>query len=154
MRALERRSRWLMPTRRVGELGKQVSGSYGADIGTSLTSSPRPSSTPADVKERHRRPFSLRLHQLVPFQLAMFVPDLVVAVALEFQRFGLENVPYAQTGPTFDPQSLWRIPDNINVMALEPTVRTIRFRDAKILNSRRAGNRGKANWKKTTLVSA
>jgi hypothetical protein len=97
----------------------------------------------ADVKERHRRkPFSLRLHQLVPFQLVMFVPDLIIAVALEFQRFGLETFPFAQTEPMFNPESLWRIPEDINVSPLAPTARTIRPPDVEILNARRAGNRG------------
>jgi len=107
-----------------------------------------------DVRLKHRRSrFLLPIHALIPFQIVMLIPDLVVAVAIEFQRVGLESVPYSRTEPTFDPDSLWRISDNINVMALAPQIRKVSAQDICVLNDRRAGNRGRANRHETTPVS-
>jgi hypothetical protein len=55
-------------------------------------------------------PFGLSLNQFIPFQMAMLMPDLVLAVALEFERLGLSVVPHGRTEPTLDPQTVWRIP--------------------------------------------
>jgi hypothetical protein len=98
-------------------------------------------------------PFGLQLNQFGPFQMAMLMPDLVLAVALEFERRGLSHVPHARTDPVFDPETLWRIPANINVAALPPPARRIRSQDKSILQARRAGNRGRANQRQTTPVS-
>jgi hypothetical protein len=95
----------------------------------------------ARLKHRHN-PFLLPLQALIPFQIVMLIPDLVIAVAIEFQCFGLESVPYSRTEPTFDPESLWRIPNNINVMALPPQIRKVSTQDIYVLNARRAGSRG------------
>ena len=98
-------------------------------------------------------PLGLSFNQFVPFQMAMLMPDLVLAVALEFERLGLSVVPHARTEPTLDPETLWRIPPDINVVPLPPPIRKIRPQDLAVLNKRRAGNRGKAKVRKTTPVS-
>ena len=97
--------------------------------------------------------FGLSVNQLLPFQMAMLMPDLVLAVALEFKRHGLSVVPHAQTEPTLDPETLWRIPTDINVVPLPPPNRKISAQDLVVLKDRRAGNRGSANIRKTTPVS-
>jgi len=109
----------------------------------------------ARIKSRNRPfdPFGLSVNQIVPFQMAMLMPDLVLAVALEFERLGLSVVPHARTEPTLDPETLWRIPPDINVVPFPLPIRKIRAQDLVVLNNRRAGNRGKANLRKTTPVS-
>jgi hypothetical protein len=98
-------------------------------------------------------PLGLSLDQFGPFQVAMLMPDLVLAVALEFERRGLSHVPHARTEPVLDPETLWRIPQDINVAPLSPPAREIRSQDIVLLNARRAGNRGRANQRETTPVS-
>ena len=98
-------------------------------------------------------PSGLPENQLVPFQMALLMPDFVIAVALSFERLGLSDVPHALAEPTLDPEMLWRIPPDINVVPIPPPDRKIRPRDVVVLNERRAGNRGKAKVRKTTPVS-
>ena len=103
-----------------------------------------------------RKPFGpsgLAWNQLIPFQMAMLIPDLVIAVALNFEDLGLSFVPHALAEPTLDPETLWRIPPDINVVPVPPPVRKIRAQDVVVLNKRRAGNRGKRKVRKTTPVS-
>jgi hypothetical protein len=95
-------------------------------------------------------PFGLSEDQLLPFQMALLMPDLAIAAALDFERLGLSVVPHALEEPTLDPETVWRIPPDINVAPLPPVVRKIRSPDLVVLNNRRAGNRGKA---KTTPIS-
>jgi hypothetical protein len=97
-------------------------------------------------------PDGLSFNQFVPFQMAMLLPDLVLAVGIELERLGLSVVPHARAEPTLDPETLWRIPPDINVAPLPPPIRKIRPQDLVVLNNRRAGNRGKANVRKTTPV--
>jgi len=110
----------------------------------------------AEARTRYRNkplePSGLRFGQFIPFQMAMLMPDLVLAVALEFQRVGLSVVPHARSEPTLDPETLWRIPADINVAPLPPPPRKIRAQDLVVLKDRRAGNRGKANAPTTTPV--
>jgi hypothetical protein len=105
----------------------------------------------AEARTRYREKpfgtFGLTSDQLIPFQMAILMPDFVIAVALEFERLGLSTVPDSCTEPALDPQTLWRIPRDINVVALSPPSRKIRSEDLQVLNNRRAGNRGKANRK-------
>ena len=84
--------------------------------------------------------------------MTMLLPDLVVAVGLEFERHGLNLVPYSRSEPSLDPETLWRIPPDINVAPLAPPARRIRAQDLKVLHNRRAGNRGLANRRKSTPV--
>jgi hypothetical protein len=103
----------------------------------------------AEARTRYRNkqlePSGLRFDQFIPFQMAMLMPDLVFAVALEFQRVGLSIVPHARTEPTLDPETMWRIPADVNVAPLPPPTRMIRAQDLVVLKDRRAGNRGIAN---------
>ena len=103
----------------------------------------------------HNQPFGplgLSVIQIIPFQMAMLMPDLVLAVALEFERYGLSVVPHARTEPALDPETVWRIPSDINVAPFPLPIRKMRAQDLKVLNNRRAGNRGKAKVRKTTPV--
>jgi hypothetical protein len=103
-----------------------------------------------------RKPFGpsgLAWNQRIPFQMAMLMPDLVIAVALNLEDLGLSVVPHALAEPMLDPETLWRIPPDINVVPVSPPVRKIRRQDLAVLNKRRAGNRGKAKVRKTTPIS-
>lgn len=105
----------------------------------------------AEVNARFRgRPPRLSPTQFQPFPLAFLLPDLVLAVSLEFARFGRSKGGDPRLKPALDPATHWRIPDNINVKPLPPPLRKLRPQDIRALNNRRAGNRGR---KKTTPVS-
>jgi hypothetical protein len=112
--------------------------------------------TAAEARTRFRNkpfePFGLWFDQFIPFQMAMLMPDLVLAVGLEFERVGLSAVPHGRTQPILDSATVWRIPPDINVAPLLPPTRKIRPQDLVVLNNRRAGNRGKANVPKATPV--
>jgi len=103
----------------------------------------------AEARTRYRnKPLwqgGLRWSQFIPFQMTMLMPDLVLAVGLEFQRVGLSAVTDSRTEPVLDPATVWHIPPNINVVPIPPPIRKIRAEDLVVLNHRRAGNRGKAN---------
>jgi hypothetical protein len=102
-------------------------------------------------------PFGLNWDQVRSFQMAMLMPDLVLAVALDCERLGLSVVPHGRTEATLDPQTVWCIPPDINVTLLPLLKRRIRGQDLSVLNGRRAGNRGKAKkaarLHKTTPIS-
>ena len=99
---------------------------------------------------RRDEPFGLSENQFSPFQMTMLMPDFVLCVALEFQRLGLSSASDASTEPMsdaeakLDPETLWRIPLDINVVPIPPPTRKIRAEDIAVLNARRAGNRGRA----------
>jgi hypothetical protein len=95
------------------------------------------------VRDRPPGPAGLALTQLIPFQTALLMPDLVIAVAKEFEPYGL-GVSDARPEPAFDPETVWRIPIDINVVPLPPPIRKLRPQDIVVLNNRRAGNRGRA----------
>jgi hypothetical protein len=98
--------------------------------------------------------FGLDGTQILPFNMALMIPDLVLAVALDLEPRGLDFLPHARTEPTFNAATLWRVPPNINVVPCRAPIRRISTKDTVILNSRRAGNRGKGKARKTTPVSA
>ena len=102
----------------------------------------------ARFRDKSPGPFGLSLGQFIPFQMAMLMPDLVLAVGLGFERLGLSVVAHARTEPALDPETHWRIPPNINVAPIPPPIRKITAHDLVVLNQRRAGNRGKANVRK------
>jgi len=109
----------------------------------------------ADAQTRHRMaPFRLKLHQFQPYRMAMLLPELVISVAMTIERYGLEYLAHGRTEPLLDSESLWRIPTDINLIPLPLPVRKITKTDIAALNARRAGNRGTANRRKTTPVSA
>jgi hypothetical protein len=87
----------------------------------------------------------LAFDQFLPFQMAMLMPDFVLAVGLEFERTGLSSDGHSET--VLDSETLWRIPTDNNVVALRPLTRKIRPQDISVLQDRRAGNRGRANRK-------
>jgi len=101
---------------------------------------------------RRDQPFGLSEDQFLPFQMAMLMPDFVLCVALECERFGLNSVldastqlePISDAEAKLDPETLWRIPLDINVVPIPPPTRKIRAEDIAVLNARRAGNRGRA----------
>jgi hypothetical protein len=107
-----------------------------------------------DAQARYRiAPYQLEPHQLLPFRIAMLMPDLVISVAMEFERYGLGYVAHGRTEPMFDSESLWRISPDINVTPLAPPARKLISQDLVVLNARRAGNRGKTKRRNTTPVS-
>ena len=53
-----------------------------------------------------------------------------------------------------DPETLWRIAPDLNVVAVPPPVREINSQAIAILNARRAGNRGKPATLSTTDAPA
>ena len=107
----------------------------------------------AEAQTRHRRePYGLKLREFQPYRMAMALPDLVIAVAMTIEKFGLEFVPYGRSEPLLDPQSLWRIPTDINLAPLPLPARQLMKTDLDVLNARRAGNRGTANRRETTPV--
>jgi hypothetical protein len=108
-----------------------------------------------EVQTRHRAaPFRLKQAQFQPYQMAMLLPDLVIAVAMTVQDYGLEQVSHARTEPIFNPERVWRIPSDINVSPLPLPERKVTAEDIAVLNARRAGNRGTGSQHKTTPVSA
>ena len=109
----------------------------------------------AEAQTRNRKePFGIRLHQFQPYRMALLMPEFVISVALTIEKYGLEFVTHSSAEPLFDPQSLWRIPADINVAPISLPIRKITNSDVVVLNARRAGNRGQANRRKTTPVSA
>jgi hypothetical protein len=81
------------------------------------------------------------------------VPELVTGVGLHYQRYGLNCIAKGGTEPMLDPETLWRIPENIGIEPMLPLAREILPEEIAILNARRAGNRGRANLLETTPVS-
>jgi hypothetical protein len=98
--------------------------------------------------------FALSVDQYGPFQMTMLMPDLILAVALELERYGLSHVPFAQTESTFDLKTAWRIPAEMNVQLFPHLVRKIGGSDLTILADRRAGNRGSANRRETPVSTS
>jgi hypothetical protein len=97
------------------------------------------------IRYRDRPPASAGLNptQFIPFQMALLMPDLVLAVAIEFERYGLALVSEVRTEPAFDPDTLWHVPTDINVAPFPLPIRKLRRQDVSVLNARRAGNRGR-----------
>ena len=85
----------------------------------------------------------ITLNQLSPFHITLLMPDLVLAVGRSFEQFALTIGGRPDAG--LDSETLWRIPDDIDVAPVPPPPRTIRAEDTRILNARRAGNRGRPN---------
>ena len=84
------------------------------------------------------------LDQLSPFHIILLMPDFVLAVARSFEEFALTKVTN-RVDAGLDAETLWRIPEDIDVVPVPPPPRKIRSEDTLILNARRAGNRGKRN---------
>jgi hypothetical protein len=84
----------------------------------------------------------------------MLMPDFVISLALSFQEYGLSSIPQSREQPMLDPETLWRVPPDIGAVAVPPPVRKVDRTGITILNTRRAGNRGKSKVRKTTPVSS
>src|SRR5262249_30503201 len=49
----------------------------------------------AEAQTQHRRaPYGLRLHQFQPYRMAMLLPDLVLAVAMSIEEYGLGHIAH------------------------------------------------------------
>jgi hypothetical protein len=104
----------------------------------------------------NRKPFGefgFEMDQLPPFTIAMMAPDFVMSVALSFQDYGLNTIPQAREDSTLDPESLWRIPTDMNVVAAPLPAREINKPAIAILHARRAGNRGRSKAPDTALAT-
>jgi hypothetical protein len=98
----------------------------------------------AEVRKRLKgKPTKLSPTQYVPFNMALLMPDLVLGVALDFERLGRAQGTGPWSEPALDPNTCWRIPGDINVAPIPPPFRKIRPEDITILNARLAGNRGR-----------
>jgi hypothetical protein len=82
--------------------------------------------------------------KLMPFHIVLLMPDLVLAVGRSFEEFELTKIN-SRSDAGLDPETLWRIPSDVNVAPVAPPARNIRPEDKLVLNERRAGNRGKSN---------
>ena len=51
------------------------------------------------------------------------MPELVISVALTIEKYGLEFIAHGRAEPLFDPETLWRIPTDINVAPISFPVR-------------------------------
>jgi hypothetical protein len=89
-------------------------------------------------------PIGLSATQIIPFQMTLLMPDFVLAVAMEFERLGLRTTSNIRAESALDPNTLWRIPADINVVRITPPNRPLSRRDIVVLHDRRAGNRGRA----------
>ena len=72
----------------------------------------------------------ITLDQLSPFHITLLMPDFVLAVARSFEDFALTKVT-GRVDAGFDPETLWRIPEDINVVPVSPPPRTIRVEDTR-----------------------
>jgi hypothetical protein len=110
----------------------------------------------ADARERAKvqsfGQFGMQLNQLQPLPVAMMLPDVVLSVALYLQEYGLAQIPHGREKPLLDPETLWRIPSDMNVVRIPPPVRKIGLEGILVLNARRAGNRGKNLTSTPTLL--
>src|SRR5260370_641097 len=64
--------------------------------------------------------FRLDAERLGPFTIAMMMPDFVVSLGLSFQEYGLNSIAQSREQPMLDPQNLWRIAPEMNVVAGTP----------------------------------
>jgi len=97
----------------------------------------------ADAQTRHRQaPFARRLHEFQPYRMAMLMPDLVLAVAMSWQDYGFDHVSWGGKETLFNPETLWRIPEDLGISKVPLPPRKLTAKDIHILNVRRAGNRG------------
>jgi hypothetical protein len=80
--------------------------------------------------------------QLSACRVVMLAPEAVLAIGKSLQQYGLDVEVHARDEPLWDPKTLWRIPDWVNVEALPPPPRKLTASDIQVLNARRARVRG------------
>jgi hypothetical protein len=108
-----------------------------------------------DMQTRNRqKPFVSGFQDLLPMRIVCFLPDLVIGVGLTYEKYGLNGAAEDGKEPMLDPETVWRIPPEINIEPVILPPRPILSDEIVVLNARRAGNRGRANRIKTTLISA
>jgi hypothetical protein len=109
-----------------------------------------------DMQTRNRqKPLGLKGFQdLLPARVICLVPDLILGVALTYRKYGLDRIAKGGTELMLDPETVWRIPENINVEPVEPPIRKILTDEIAVLNTRRAGNHGVANRLSDVFPSA
>jgi hypothetical protein len=76
--------------------------------------------------------------QLSAYRVIMLAPEAVLAVGKSLQVYGLEVEIYGREDRLFDRETLWRIPDWVNVEPLPPPSRKLTKSDILVLNARRA----------------
>jgi hypothetical protein len=92
----------------------------------------------AEAKVRSGREGWGQPSQLSPYRVVMLAPEAVLAVAKSLQKYGLEVAVHARRDPLFDPNTIWRIPDWVNVEPLPPPKCKLTQSDVGILIARRA----------------
>jgi hypothetical protein len=97
----------------------------------------------AEAQHRSRTEQWRIVPRLQPVQVTHLLPDLVLAVALTFEKYGLDAPVHGSEGPLLDPVNLWRIPTDIRLAPIPPPDRKMRTQDILILSARRAGHRGR-----------
>jgi hypothetical protein len=108
-----------------------------------------------DMQTRNRqKPLGLGLQELLPMRVVCSLPDLVIGIALTYENYGLSSTAKGGTEPMLDSETVWRTPRDVNVEPVPLPSRSILLEEIIVLNTRRAGNRGRANRNKTTLTSA
>jgi hypothetical protein len=76
----------------------------------------------ADIQRRNRnQPLGIGLQDMLPIRVVCLVPELVIGVGLHYQRYGLNCIAKGGTEPMLDPETLWRIPENIGIEPVLPS---------------------------------
>ena len=73
----------------------------------------------------------------------LLVPEIVVALAIAFQKFGLTTIPHGRRTPIFDPETLWQLPETHVPEKLFLPVRVLTPRQIDLLQARRASKKYK-----------
>jgi hypothetical protein len=76
--------------------------------------------------------------QLSAYRVVMLAPEAVLAIGRSLQEYGLDVEVYGREDPLFDTNTVWRIPDWVNVESLPPPARKLTTSDIQVLNARRA----------------
>ena len=92
----------------------------------------------ADAKVRTGREGWGQSAQLSAYRVVMLAPEAVLAVGKSLQDYGLDVEVHGREDPLFDPNTVWRIPDWVNVEPLPPPPRKLTYSDIHHLNARRA----------------
>jgi hypothetical protein len=92
----------------------------------------------ADAKVRTGREGWGQSAQLSAYRVVMLAPEAVLAVGKSLQDYGLDVEVHGREDPLFDPNTVWRIPDWVNVEPLPPPPRKLTTYDIRHLNARRA----------------
>jgi hypothetical protein len=76
--------------------------------------------------------------QLSAYRIVMLAPEAVLGVGKSFQQYGLDVEVHGRDDPLFDPSTIWRIPDWMNVEPSPPPPRKLTCSDVQVLHARRA----------------